>query len=54
MSQIDADRLTDNVEFGVEDGYALLPAMPLQAEIGADRQANMVALGAFETKLTGF
>jgi hypothetical protein len=54
MSQVKAHCYANDIELTVENGHASAPAMKLQAHIGAQRQANVVALGTFKAKLPAF
>ncbi len=52
MSEIEANCHANNIEFAVENGDASGPAMNLQAQIGAQCQANVVALRTLQAKLS--
>ena len=46
MSQVKANRCSENIEFRVENGKTRAPTTAFQADISPQRQANVIALYA--------
>jgi len=51
MSQVNTNGRANNVELAVENGQASAPALVFQAQVGPQRQADVVALRPLQAKL---
>jgi hypothetical protein len=54
LSEISSDSVTNDLDFGLKPGYAVMQSMRFQTNKGTDCQTDMITLRDFEPKLTAF